>query len=380
VVRGLAVQFALGLFVLRFSAGKDAVEALGSMVKALLGESNVGAKFVFSSPPGKGNQNLDHLIAFKVLPTVVFFSSITSILYYLGVLQVFVQMTAAFLKFLMGASSLESANAASNIFLGQSEAPLLIRKFLPTATASQIHAIMSSGFASIAGSILAIYVSIGVSEEYLIGASVMSAPAALVMSKVLCPEDADSLALGDEVEFPPPSERNVIEAAGNGAFDAIALVSSIAVMLITFLSLISLIDHMLGYLGALVDVSDLSINLVCGYLFWPIAWLLGTPVADCFVVGRLIGVKTFVNEFVGYSELLELTKGESGPQISKRAELAATYALCGFANFGSIGIQTGQFCAMCPNRKHEIVQLVISAMIAGQVACFLTACVAAILD
>jgi len=273
---------------------------------------------------------------------------------------------------------------------------------------------MTGGFATIAGGVLALYIAMGISPVQLIGASVMSAPAALMVSKMMCPDgsvahgvdgqdesrseaqdsagggdcsDAQEIANGrcdgkvadsgaGGFTFPPATEDNVIEAAGNGASTAIVLVANIAAMLIAFISLIQLFDTLLGYFGGMVDVPELSFELICGYVFTPVAWLIGTPRADCFNVAQLIGTKIFVNEFVAYSRLEALIAGAA---ISERAQLTATYALCGFSNFGSIGVQLGGLSALCPDRRSIFAKLVFSAMVAGNICCFMTAAVAGIL-
>jgi len=256
--------------------------------------------------------------------------------------------------------------------------------------------VMVGGFASIAGGVLAAYIGMGVSASQLIGASVMSVPGTLFVSNIVCPpgsledesEEQDAEEGGrpekpahhddDHFDFPPSGENNIIEAAGNGAHTAIDLVLNIGAMLVAFISLIAVFDMLLGYLGANVGIADLSFELICGYIFWPIAWLLGTPTHDCFTVARLIGTKIFVNEFVAYSKLSELIQ-EGNRGIDHRGELVATYALCGFSNVGSIGVQLGGLSSLSPGRKNVFAKLVVPAMLCGNIVCFLTATMAAIL-
>lgn len=390
VLKGLMMQFLLGIIVLKTEVGFHFFKSFGDYVSAFLAASDKGAGFVFGDfPPvetmiGQKPPFELHFFAFKVLPTVVFFSAFVSAMYYVGVLQVVVRIIATSLRRLLGSSAMESTNAAGNIFLGQTEAPLLIKPFLATATASEIHAVMVGGFASVAGGVLAAYISFGINPQELIGASIMSAPACLVVAKLIVPETehphADSSekisAEEEEIVFPPPSEINVIEAAGNGASTAIGLVANIAAMLIAFISIVFVVDQLLGYFGGLVDYPDLSFELISGYVFAPVAWLCGVPWAEATLVGKLFGKKVFVNEFVAYLDLAGLIGRK---QISPIAEQAATYALCGFANFGSIGIQLGGLTAMCPERRSDISKLVFSAMVAGHITCCLTACVAGIL-
>jgi nucleoside permease NupC len=397
-------QFYLGLFVFRSRAGVVFFKTMGDAVTNFLDFADGGSKMVF------GNDLIDnHVFAFTVLPKVIFFSAFCSCMYYLGILQATVQVVGAVLHWALRSSLAESVNAAGNIFLGQTEAPLLVRNILPTATPSEIHCIMTGGFATVAGSVLAAYISMGVSASQLIGASVMSAPAALTISKIVCPsgvtvdspsdstalpdkdaeqpmldkesdsdesEDTSAVAGGEEFFFPAPTEKNLVEAAANGASIAISLAANIAAMLIAFIALINFLDAVLFKLGAMVGI-HLSFEIVCGWLFFPVAWILGTPFEDCGTVASLIGTKLFVNEFIAYQKLSDMIGDDR--TITARGELVATYALCGFSNFASIGIQVGGLSALCPEKKNVYVALVVSAMVAGNTCCFLTATVAGIL-
>jgi len=386
VLSGLLLQFFMGFFVLRSKVGMHFFSSMGDAVTDFLSMSDVGAKMEF------GQDIFEHFFAFKVLPTTIFFSAFISSMYYLGVMQVTVRVISIVLKKLVGASLVQSVNAAGNLFLGQTEAPLLIKPFLITASPCDIHCVMVGGFASIAGGVLAAYIGMGISASQLIGASVMSVPGTLAISNLMCPpgsmpeleavkegeQDTDESDKDDDdhFEFPPASENNVIEAAGNGAHIAIDLVLNIGAMLIAFVSLVAVLDKALGYLGHLID-TELSFELVCGYLFWPVAYFLGTPHGDCMTVGKLVGKKIFVNEFIAYADLGTILK-EDG--ISDRGELAAIYALCGFSNIGSIGVQMGCLSSLCPPRQKAFAQLVVSAMISGNIVCFLTATMAGVLN
>jgi len=385
VLSAALVQFFLGYLVIHTEVGMQFFRSAGDSVSRFLGFSNAGSTFVF----GKLS-----CFAFNVLPTTVFFSAFISCMYFLGVLQATVRAVALFLKHAIGASLVQSVNAAGNLFLGQSEAPLLIKPFLATASPCDIHCVMVGGFASVAGGVLAAYIGMGVKAEQLIGASAMSVPGTLLVSNLVCPvgsdEDVAFARDGEQVDeegpaeadfhFPPASENNIIEAAGNGAHIAIDLVLNIGAMLVAFISIIAALDALLGYLGGLVDVPSLSFAYICGYAFWPVAWLLGAPRGDCFQVARLIGTKIFVNEFVAYNDLAVLLKRPGGEAISPRGELVATYALCGFSNFGSIGVTLGGLTSLCPSRSRAFAKLVLSAMISGNVVCFLTATTAGILS
>eukprot|EP00420_Gonyaulax_spinifera_P001790 CAMPEP_0197933940 /NCGR_PEP_ID=MMETSP1439-20131203/110943_1 /TAXON_ID=66791 /ORGANISM="Gonyaulax spinifera, Strain CCMP409" /LENGTH=590 /DNA_ID=CAMNT_0043556797 /DNA_START=52 /DNA_END=1824 /DNA_ORIENTATION=+ len=395
VISAILLQFFLGLFVLTTSIGMAFFKNAGDAVTNFLNLTDVGCSLVF------GSAFKEHFFAFKVLPVTIFFSAFISTMYYIGVMQAVVRVIAILLKKLVGTSLIQSVNAAGNLFLGQTEAPLLIKPFLEKASPCDLHCVMVGGFASIAGGVLAAYIGMGVSASQLIGASVMSVPGTLLVSNLVCPpgsmreeevkgDAADSESDGednDHFEFPPIAENNVIEAAGNGAHMAIDLVLNIGAMLIAFATLIAAMDELLGYLGHLVDISNLSFGLICSYVFYPLAWLIGAPLEDCLVIGKLIGTKIFVNEFVAYDELSKLVADEDGNAldadargISQRGELTATYALCGFSNIGSIGIQLGCLSSLCPARSKSFAKLVVSAMVSGNVVCFLTATFATLLS
>jgi len=316
-------------------------------------------------------------------------------MYYIGILQLAVRIVAFAMKKLIGTSMVQSVNAAANLFLGQSEAPLLIKPFLATATPCDIHCVMVGGFASIAGSVMAAYIGMGVNAAQLIGASVMSVPGTLFVSNMVCPpgslheeevQENDIGAANDEdFEFPPSTETNIIEAAGGGASMAVEMVLNIGAVLIAFISLKAAANGLLQFLGANIGIPQLTLELMSSYILWPLAWLLGTPTQDCAAVAQLIGTKIFLNEFVAYEELGRLLgkaegQGEIERSLTERGELIATYALCGFANIGSLGVQLACFSTLCPDRKTVFAKLVLSAMLAGNAVCFLTASVAGILN
>lgn len=377
VIWGMALQFILGLFILRTNVGFRIFDFLGDFVQTFLEYTDEGSIFVF------GDTYQDHFFAFKVLPVVIYFSSVIAVLYYLGVMQVVISKIAWLMQQTMQTSASESLNAAGNIFVGQTEAPLLIRPFLPKMTKSEIHAVMTGGFATIAGSVLGAYISFGISATHLLSASVMSAPAALAMAKLFYPETEESQTVTPEqMELPKGEERNIIEAASFGASTAVPLVLNIAANLIAFLALLALINGFLGYAGSLVGYPELSFELICSYVFMPLAYMMGTDWDDCRLVAELIGTKTFINEFVAYERLSQLIENRDIPgaeTLSLRSEIIATYALCGFANVGAIGIQLGGLTPMAPERKGDFADVAVRALISGTVACFMTACIAGIL-
>jgi len=276
----------------------------------------------------------------------------------------------------MGTSGSESLSASANIFVGQTEAPLLIRPYVPTLTQSEMMAVMTGGFATVAGGVMAAYVGMGVSAKHLLAASVMSAPAALVMAKLMLPETEPSHTAGRvdiEVERP---WANVIDAASSGAADGLKLALNVGAMLIAFVALIAMIDWPLGWIGRQVGYPGLSLNGILGVVCRPLAWLMGVPWAESQQVGTLIGIKTAVNEFVGY---IEMEKMAAAGQLSERAQVIATYALCGFSNFSSIAIQIGGIGGMAPERKSDLARIGLRAMVAGSLACFQTATIAGML-
>ncbi|MGB3760094.1 MAG: NupC/NupG family nucleoside CNT transporter [Rivularia sp. (in: cyanobacteria)] len=370
VVWGIALQLIFGILILRTTPGFVVFKFLGDVVSQFLNYSDAGAKFVF------GDNFEEHYIAFKVLPTIIFFSSFITILYHYGILQRIVQIVAGVMMKTMKTSGSESLSAAANIFVGQSEAPLLIKPYVATMTRSELHAIMTGGFATIAGGVMAAYISFGVSAEHLIAASVMSAPAALAISKVLYPETEESPTAGKVKIEVESCYSNAIDAAATGASEGMKLALNVAAMLIAFLGLLALANGILGYVGSLIGLQQLSLEWIFSYLLAPVAWLMGVPWADCGQVGILLGKKTILNEFIAYQDLQKMVADSA---ISERARIIATYALCGFSNIGSIGIQIGGIGAIAPNRQADLAQMGIRAMVGGAIACFMTACIAGML-
>lgn len=409
---GLEIQFYFALCILKWPFGNDIFQWCGDRVTEFLAHTDAGAGFLFGYDTFR-----NHFFAFAVLPVIVFFSTAIAVLYYLGVMQFVIKYVARALAFALGTSPAESLNAAGNIFIGQTEAPLMIRPFLAKLTNSEIHAVLTGGFATIAGSVMAAYVLIGVPAKHLLSASVMSAPAALAMSKLSYPETKKSKAIGKHIyEMEKGNERNVVEAASNGASQSVKLVANIAVNLIAFISILAFINATLTWFGDRAGLNEpLTFEFICSYVFWPVAWVMGVEAGDCRVVGELIGTKTFINEFVAYESLSKYIKNRAnltwytnlpsvnssytgayhysgkdivyadfdhtlvGGVIHDRSMVISTYALCGFSNIGSIGIMLGALGAMAPARKHDLSKLVVRAMICGNVACFLTASIAGLM-
>ncbi|REJ82593.1 MAG: NupC/NupG family nucleoside CNT transporter [Acidobacteria bacterium] len=383
VLCGVAIQIGFALLILRTSVGRDGMRWLSDRVTWFLDLADAGSMAIF------GEAYRDHFFAFKVLPTIIFFSSFISVLYYFGVIQFVVRIFARVMMAILRTSGAESLSASANIFVGQTEAPLLIRPYVAGMTQSELMAVMTGGFATVAGGVLAAYVGMGVSAGHLIAASVMSAPAALVMAKIMIPETEVSKTAGKvdlEVEIP---YVNAIDAAATGAADGLKLALNVGAMLLAFLALIAVINEaLLGPLGNLLnflvlsrvdflpEIVDLDLETLLGLLFAPIAWIMGVPWSEATTVGGLLGIKTAANEFIGYERLAEMIRDDS---LSERSQIIATYALCGFSNFSSIAIQIGGIGSIAPERKEDLARLGLRAMIAGTLACFQTASIAGIL-
>ncbi|MGK7886417.1 MAG: NupC/NupG family nucleoside CNT transporter [Crocosphaera sp.] len=370
VAWGLGLQFILGIFILKTAFGLAIFEWLGNTVRTFLDYSDVGAKFVF------GETFQDHFIAFKVLPTIIFFASFIAILYHYKILPRIISTISWIMIRTMKTSGAETLSCASNIFVGCTEAPLMIKPYINTLTLSELHAIMTGGFATIAGGVMAAYIAMGISPTHLISASVMSAPAALAISKIMYPETDKSQTQDEAILELKSPYTNAIDAATNGALEGLKLALNVGAMLIAILGLVALINGILGAIGQPLGLSNLSLELIFSYLLAPVAWLMGVPWQDCLQVGILLGKKTILNEFIAYLDLKNLITENT---ISPRSQIIATYALCGFSNLGTIGIQIGGITAIAPNRQQDLAKLGLRTMIAGSLACFLTACVAGLL-
>ena len=375
VLWAIALQLIFAVFILKTTPGYALFSFLGDVVNKFLDFSDAGAKFVF------GDKFQENFFAFKVLPTIIFFSSFITLLYHYGILQQVVKGVAWVMMKTLKTSGAESLSCAANIFVGQTEAPLLIKPYVGSMTLSELHAVMTGGFATIAGGVMAAYISLGVPAQHLIAASVMSAPAALAMSKLLYPETEKSQTAGTVNIKVERTAANGIDAAATGAIEGLKLVGNIAAMLIAFLALVALVNAVLGWFGSLIGVPQLSLELIFSFLLAPVAWLMGVPWADCGQVGVLLGKKTILNEFIAYVDLKELIeKSQAGTGgISQRAIIIATYALCGFSNISSIGIQIGGIGAIAPERQADLARLGVRALIGGSLACFMTACIAGML-
>lgn len=392
VLGGILLQFIFALLILKSKVGFAVFDWCGQQITTLLGYTSAGSSFVYgylvdtsllATPLAIAGSEETYTLAppffFNILSSIFFFSALISVCHYLGIVAFLMKKVGYVLALVLGTSASETLVAAANIFLGQSDAPLMVKAFINDMTHSELHAIMTSGFATVAGTVLAAYASFGISATHLLSASVMSAPAALAMSKLVYPETHTSVTKsGTKFVVTPSTDRNIIEAASNGAALATNLVLSIGAQLIAFLALVALLDGILGGIGSLVDIPELSFALICSYLFFPFAWLMGVEgTGDCLAVASLLGTKIFLNEFVAYTKLAEMVA--TGTLVGDKSIVIATYALCGFSNFGSIGVQLGSLRQLAPNKSSTLSKLVVSSMIAGNTACFMTACIAGLL-
>ncbi|MFO1051672.1 MAG: nucleoside transporter C-terminal domain-containing protein [Planctomycetota bacterium] len=398
VVTAMIGQFVLGAVFLYWDAGNAALQSFGNGVKDFLGLAAAGSKFVFGDTLGTGapltvvppeggaagalpSVKLGFVFATQVLPTLIFFSSFMSVLYHLGVMQFVVRYMAIVTTRLLGTSGAESLSASANVFVGQTEAPLLVRPFLGKMTQSEIHAVMTGGFATIAGGVFALYVSFGIDAGHLMVASVMAVPAGLVCSKVMFPELGEPETRG---KVHVPVERNagnLVEAAANGALDGLKLALNVGAMLIAFLGLVAVADWLLDLLtgpfqrlSLLSAGQHLSLDWILSRLFAPIAWVMGVQSGEVMPLAQLLGKKIVLTELVAYADL-----GQMKATLSPRTVMIASFALCGFANLGSVAIQIGGLGAMAPERKGDIARLAFRAMFAGAIATCMTACLAGVI-
>jgi len=384
VVWGIALQVAVAVFIIKTPVGFSVFSFVGTLVGKFLDFTDAGSRMVF------GESFADHLFAFKVLPTIIFVSSVMSLLYYFGVLQRVVQGIAWVMMKSMRASGAESLCGAANIFVGQTEAPLFIKPYVPRLTNSELHSVMVGGMGTIAAGVMAVYIAFGVPALHLIAASVMAAPMALVVSKLMFPEEGEPETSGTARAEIERTWVNPIDAAGSGAVDGMRLALNVGAMLIAFLALLALLNGVLGWAGGLFGMPQLSLEWMFARVFSPVAWLVGVPWEDCGGVGVLLGKKIALNEFIAYADMKVLIDNAavvaagsapagSLPVLSGRSVVLATYALCGFANISSIAIQIGGIGGMAPNRQHDLAQLGVRALVAGTLVNLMNACIAGIL-
>ncbi len=372
IIGGVVLQFLLALAIIRTDLGNTFFVWSKDFITTIIEMSDAGAVFLF------GESFKDHFFAFKVLPTIIFASTLSYILFYLGILQKVVESMAWVMKKVMNISGAESLVTAANVFIGQTEAPLFVKPYLKSMTQSEIMVMMTGGMATVAGGVLAAYVGFGVSAGHLLAASIMSAPAAIVIAKILYPELEKSPTFGTVRIDLHHDEVNVFEAACKGAAEGLKLALNVGAMLIAFISLVKLINVGLGHIGDWMGFA-LSMEYILGRLFQPIAFCMGISWEESFLVGEMLGTKVVVNEFLSYIQLGEYISGGKVGMLSDRAIIITTYALCGFANFSSIAIQVGGIGALEPIRKRDFARHGLRAMIGGTLAAFMTACIAGVL-
>jgi len=380
VAWGLSLQVIFALIVLKTTPGQELFQALGQGINRLLAFSDVGSAFVFGALGSReawpkimttvlGNEGAQYgvIFAFQVLPTIIFIAALFAILYYLGVMQFVVRLFAIGMRRVMKASGAESLNVAASIFMGQTEAPLTIRPYLPGMTRSELMTVMTSGMAHISGGIMAAYVLFGIEARHLLTAVIMTAPGTLMMAKIFVPEIEQPKTMGTVKLEVERTDVNIIDAAGRGTSEGLHLALNVGAMLISFLALVAALNAGLGLAG-------LSLQQILGWAFAPLAWSMGVPWQDATTVGNLLGTRMVLNEFVAYSQL-----GPLKASLDPRSFTIATFALCGFANFSSIGIQIGGIGALAPERRHDLARLGLRAMLAGTLANFVTATIAGFL-
>ena len=376
VAWGLGLQLIFAFFVLRFDYGQRAMAWAGDVVNSMLHSTEAGTKVLFGAL-GTPNTSLGSIFAFQVLPTIIFISAFFAVLYHIGVMQIIIRGLAWIMLKTMAISGAESMNVAASIFMGQTEAPLTIRPFLSKATRSELMTIMTSGMAHVSGGIMAMYIAQGVAAKHLLAAVIMTSPGTILISKMLVPE-TETPATEGRVIIPQQEEHkdeNLIGAIARGTIDGGKLAMNVAIMLVSFLALVALLDSMLGWvhMHAAFQWVPASLGEILGFVFAPVAWLIGVPWQDCGVIGNLLGTRMALNEVIAYIAL-----GAHRATLLPRSFTIATFALCGFANLGSIGMQIGGIGALVPERRNELSRLGVRAMLAGTMANLISASIAGI--
>jgi concentrative nucleoside transporter, CNT family len=393
VLWGLSLQIVFAIFVLNTAVGRNVFKAAGDFFTRLLSYSYAGSEFVFGEL-GKQNSSFGVIFAFQIMPIIVFIAAFFAVLYWMGVMQVIIRVMAWVMVRVMGTSGAESLNVAASIFMGQTEAPLTIRPFIPSLTKSELMTVMTAGMAHVSGSVMGAYITFGAKAEHLLSAVIMTAPGTILMAKMLVPETETPLTGGRQVPGAQAASAeavlkdgnndegkrgNLLEAIARGTTDGLHLALNVAAMLIAFIALIALLNGILGgthnfFANHGISWFPSSLGQIFGVAFAPIAWLIGVPWKDCLAVGNLLGTRMSINEFVAYIQL-----GKLAGQIDPRSFTIATFALCGFANFSSIGIQIGGISALAPSRRSDLAKLGFRAMIAGTMANLMSASIVSIL-
>lgn len=366
------IQIGIGALVLYSELGRQALLGAAEAVNKVIAYGNEGISFLFG---GLVSDKMGFIFAFRVLPAIVFFASLISVLYYLGIMQWVIRLIGGFLQKILGTSKTESMSAAANIFVGQTEAPLIVRPYIATMTQSELFAIMCGGLASVAGSVMIGYAQMGVQLPYLIAASFMAAPGGLLFAKILFPQTEktnDELKANDVDEKP----SNVLDAAAMGASSGMQLAMNVGAMLLAFIALIALLNGIIGGVGGWFGYGELNLQTILGWVFRPLAWVIGVPWNEAEIAGAMIGEKLVLNEFVAYVDFVKYLSSESSVVLAEKTKAIITFALCGFANFSSIAILIGGLGTMAPNRRKDIARLGIKAVIAGSLSNLMSAAIA----
>ena len=377
VIGAFALQFIFGAFVLYLPFGKKALLFISDGVAQVIAYGNDGINFLFGDLTSTFNYGF--IFALRVLPVIIFFSALISVLYYVGIMKWVINILGGALSKLLGTSHTESLSATANIFVGQTEAPLVVRPFIKTMTKSELFAVMCGGLASVAGSVLAGYASMGVPIEYLIAASFMAAPGGLLFAKLIMPETEESVYKLDQLSEDEDSEDepvNVIDAAASGAGSGLKLALNVGAMLLAFVGLIALVNGIFGGVGSWFGMPDLTLELLLGYLFSPLAFLIGVPWHEANTVGSFIGQKLVVNEFVAYLDFMPYLAEDTTLLLSEKSKAIVAFALCGFANFSSIAILLGGLGGIAPTRRAEIAKFGLLAVAAGTLSNLMSATIA----
>lgn len=382
VLGALAIQITIGAVVLFFPFGKDILASISGVISSILGYSKTGIDFLFG--PLVSDKMVEvfggtgFIFALKALPVMVFFSSLVAVLYYLGIMQLFIKVVGGGLQKLLGTSKKESMSAAANIFVGQTEAPLVIGPYINSLTRSELFAVMCGGLASIAGTVLGSFAAMGINMEYLIAASFMAAPGGLLFAKILLPESHSSEASLTKVDLEDESPvdqapANIIDAAASGASTGVLLAINVGAMLLAFIGLISLLNGLLAYVGGFVGLPELSLEFILSYVFYPIALMISIPADEASVAANFIGQKLVLNEFVAFASFTEYSLTH---QLSEKTNAIITFALCGFANFSAAAMLVGGLGTLAPKRRHEISRLCMLAILAGTLSNLMSATIA----
>lgn len=385
VVLAFTIELALGGLILYSPAGQHVLFVMAEAVTTVINFNNAGTSFIFGGLVsdkmfeifGSGG----FVIALRVLPIIVFFSALSAVLYYLGIMQILVRWVGGALQRLLKTSRAESMNSAANIFLGVTEAPLLVKPYLGSMTRSELFAVLCGGLASIAGTMLVSYASLGVKMEYLLAASFMAAPGGLLFAKLMIPETQQTAAESGAKPVQENRPANIIDAAAEGAINGLNMALAVGAMLLAFVSLVALLNGLLGGVGGWFGLPDLSMELILGYLLSPMAWLMGIPWNEALTSGAIIGQKIVINEFFAYANLAEYLKGNevvaaTGLPMTERTQIILSFALCGFANFGTVAIAIGGIGSLIPNRRKEIATLGMKALVAGVLSNLMAATIA----